>query len=66
MAEKAIRETVIFYNISLHRVMLINKPDNGLGRNQFPWFGFLVGQFDWGENGLSKLVGWFGLSYYLD
>ena len=58
MAEKAIRETVIFYNISLHRVMLINKPDNGLGRNQFPWFGFLVG--------LSKLVGWFGLSYYLE
>ena len=26
----------------------------------------LLGQFDWGENGLSKLVGWFGLSYYLE
>jgi hypothetical protein len=27
---------------------------------------FLLGQFDLGENGLNKQVGWFGLSRYLE
>ena len=40
--------------------------DNNLGQDQLPWFGFLVGPIRLGENGLSKVVGWFGLSYYLD
>jgi len=38
-----------------------------MGWNQF-FYGliFLLGQFNLGENGLSKLVDWFGLRYCLE
>ena len=42
------------------------KPDNGLGGTSLHGLVFLLGQFNLGENKLSKLVGWFGSSYCLE
>lgn len=42
------------------------KPDNGLGGTSLHGLVFLLGQFNLGENRLSKLVGWFGSSYCLE